>query len=79
MKNHQSCPTGSSPFPKVNATSYNYNSHGSNRGRGGRHNYQNNNMFASNHQKLENNKNSHPNDKSGQGKKEIENICHQCG
>ena len=69
MKNHQSIPTGSSAFPEVNATSYNHNSHGSNRGRGGYHNYHKNNKITSNHQKLENSKNPHPNDKSGQGKK----------
>ena len=25
LKNHQSCPTGSTPFPKVNGTSFNNN------------------------------------------------------
>ena len=35
-----------------------------------------NNKITSNHQKLENNKNPHPNDKSGQGKKKVENVCH---
>ncbi|KAL7608779.1 hypothetical protein Lser_V15G09947 [Lactuca serriola] len=80
MKNHQSRPTGSSPFPEVNATSSNYNGRGSNRGRGrgrgqgrgrsgGRHNNGPNNNYSniSNHHKWESNKNPHPNDKSGQG------------
>ena len=35
MKNHQLIPTGSSGYPEVNAKSYNHNSHGYNRGRGG--------------------------------------------
>ena len=80
MKNHQSIPTDSSAFPEVNATSYNHNSHGSNRGHEGCHNYRNNNnKIASKHKKLENNKNPHPNDKIGQGKWKVENICHRCG
>ncbi|KAI3764212.1 hypothetical protein L2E82_14216 [Cichorium intybus] len=70
MKNHQSRLIGSSTFPEVNASSYNHNGRGSNRGRGhggGCHNHRpNNNNDTSNHQKWENNKSPHPNDKNGQ-------------
>ena len=36
MKNHQSCPTGSEPFPEVNVISSQTQTHGGGRGRGRR-------------------------------------------
>ncbi|XP_052621782.1 uncharacterized protein LOC128127353 [Lactuca sativa] len=83
MKNHQSRPTGSSPFPEMNATSSNSNGRGSNRGRGrgrdrgrgrggGRHNDRpTNSNNISNHQKWENNKNPYPIDKVVKAKRKL--------
>ncbi|XP_060210801.1 uncharacterized protein LOC132637781 [Lycium barbarum] len=81
MKNHESRPTGSAPFPEVNAvTGYdkperrqnNYCGRGHGRGRGrekGRHNYR---QHGEN--KQETNKGSQNNPSRGEV-----NMCHRCG
>ncbi|KAG6486689.1 hypothetical protein ZIOFF_055268 [Zingiber officinale] len=77
MKNHEAHPTGSAPFPEVNATSYHpYNGQGRHRGRGrdhgrgrgrGRNNYNHDyhSKSASEYQKGEN---TEKNDKSAESK-----------
>ncbi|XP_074378311.1 uncharacterized protein LOC141719842 [Apium graveolens] len=78
MKNHESRPPGSNPFPEVNASTYNFG-HGHGRGRGnqvrnnypckqGKSNY--NPKFVKKDEKVE---------KDKRGQKNVENICCRCG
>ena len=66
MENHESRPIGSTPFPEVNAASFNGHSFGHGRdrrhgrGKGYNHNY---NKNTSNHQKWVNNKEIQEKDK----------------
>ncbi|XP_075112871.1 uncharacterized protein LOC142182537 [Nicotiana tabacum] len=81
MKNHEARPTGSAPFPEVNAiatydkferkqNNYRGRGHGHKRGRGrGRNNYRH---YGGN--KLENNKGSQINHSKGKA-----SMCHRCG
>ncbi|PIN17289.1 hypothetical protein CDL12_10050 [Handroanthus impetiginosus] len=94
MKNYEARPTGSAPFPEVNAAVFNKsgggqnrghnNTRGRGRGRGcdrGRNNYRyrSGNNYNSHHQKWINNDEKEK-DKSGQSNpsKDKENICYRC-
>ncbi|XP_021297792.1 uncharacterized protein LOC110426814 [Herrania umbratica] len=93
MKNRESQPIGSAPFPEVNATSFRNSdrgcdrNHGRNCGRGkSPHNYHSRggyiNYYSDNkntHQKWMNSEKIQEKDKGGQSKKKIENACYQCG
>ncbi|WRX33960.1 Reverse transcriptase [Theobroma cacao] len=79
MKNHESRPTGSAPFPEVNATSFRNFGRGRNHGRGKcRHNYRSRggytNYYSNNkntHQKWMNSEEIHEKDKGGQKNMDI--------
>ncbi|XP_017974461.1 PREDICTED: uncharacterized protein LOC108661545 [Theobroma cacao] len=93
MKNHESRPIGSTPFPEVNATSFRNSGRGLGRNRGrnhgrrkGRHNYRSiggyTNYYSNNkntHQKWMNSEEIHEKDKGGQSKRNTENVCYRCG
>lgn len=85
LRNHQTRPTGSQPFPEVNATTHRNNrGHGRGRGRG-RNNYRPrggyNKKFQSNHQKW--NKADSNYEKGNQSQNKVrndnENKCYRCG
>ncbi|XP_074336793.1 uncharacterized protein LOC141673966 [Apium graveolens] len=86
MKNHESRPTGSSPFPEVNVATYNFGrghggGHGCGRGRGRGNQVRNNYYFKqgkSNYNpKLV--KNNERVEKDKRGQKNAENVCYRCG
>ncbi|PIN03201.1 hypothetical protein CDL12_24279 [Handroanthus impetiginosus] len=91
MKNHESRPTGSSPFPEANATNFSNSgrgrghSHGRGRGRGrGRYNYQNygngnhGSFYHKGKQSLQK-KGDFGEKRLGKFSKDIENLCFRCG
>ncbi|XP_021722459.1 uncharacterized protein LOC110689948 [Chenopodium quinoa] len=80
MKNHESRPTGSTPFPKANATSHSgkekkARDHASSRGRGRGHDRSRGGHFRNSysHQKWDNK------DGNKKEKDKYENICYRCG
>ncbi|XP_078158189.1 uncharacterized protein LOC144553870 [Carex rostrata] len=83
MKNHQSRPTGSSPFPEANATSFK-GGHGRGRGRGprrGRGRGRNNVWRRDGHNPKpnENNAGRYEKGKPSSSSKKSENSCYRCG
>ena len=74
MKNHEARPTGSAPFPEVNAATYHpYN--GQNRGCNS-YNYDQQPKNVSEYQKGEN---IEKDNKSGENSKMVTNLCYRCG
>jgi hypothetical protein len=72
MKNHQSRPTGSSPFPEANTTSFpeaNATSFKGNRGRREGHNFKSN----------DNNVGRYEKEKNSISSKKFESSCYRCG
>lgn len=90
MKNHESRPTGSAPFPEANVATYNHNTRGRGRGRGqirsrgrGRGNGHRRDhgrvpINNSSHQKWKNNGENERN-KGGQNNRHVESSCLRCG
>ncbi|KAL0401514.1 UNVERIFIED_CONTAM: hypothetical protein Slati_4181300 [Sesamum latifolium] len=86
LKNHESRPTGSAPFPEVNvATSNHYNHepyHGQGRGRNhsrGRGYHGSNSKNISSHQKWKNAEAKSEKENSGQTSKQVETSCYHRG
>ncbi|XP_057452519.1 uncharacterized protein LOC130744345 [Lotus japonicus] len=82
MKNHESRPTGSAPFPEANVATYNHNTRGRGRGRGRGNGHRRDHgrvpINNSSHQKWKNNGENERN-KGGQNNRHVESSCLLCG
>ena len=91
MKNHEACPTGSAPFPEVNAATYHpYNgqnrgrghgrghSRGRGRGRGCSRNSYNYDRQPKNVSEYQKGENIEKDNKSGENSKMVTNLCYRC-